>query len=184
MSMKTFFTVVSFLFLGIVTSVLIAGYISKDNRLTREAYTKKTEERLALIATSVSDSQQKIDILEEKFKEQEQELASKSKSTKAAPAKSTTTAKPAASSGTTLTKALVASHSAATDCWIIVSGKVYSVAPYLSMHPGGKSVIVKVCGKDATDVFTNRGGTGEHSSSAWKLLGQFLVGALGSSVKL
>jgi cytochrome b involved in lipid metabolism len=61
---------------------------------------------------------------------------------------------------------------------------VYSVSSYLSMHPGGKSTITKNCGQDATATFKDRGGTGEHSSSAWTLLGQFLVGAMGATVKL
>ena len=183
MTMKNFFTVFSFLFVGVVIAILVAGYIGRDNRLAREAYTKKTEEQLAKIASSVGDSQKKIDILEEKFKEQE--TAAPKTTTKTVAKKPTpTTTVPKASSGTVLTKTVVASHASASDCWIIVSGKVYSVAPYLSMHPGGKSIIIKECGKDATAVFTDRGGTGEHSGSAWKLLGQFLVGALGATVKL
>jgi cytochrome b involved in lipid metabolism len=79
---------------------------------------------------------------------------------------------------------LVATHSTQSDCWIIVSGKVYSVSSYIAMHPGGRSAIITMCGKDATAAFTSRGGTGSHSSSARSLLGTFLVGSLGSTVKL
>ncbi len=79
-----------------------------------------------------------------------------------------------------VTEAEVTRHATQSDCWIIVSQKVYAVSSYLSLHPGGKSVIVKMCGKDATAVFTDRGGTGAHSRSAWSLLGTFIVGVLPS----
>lgn len=72
-------------------------------------------------------------------------------------------------------------HSIESDCWIIVSGKVYSVSGYISMHPGGRSAIVNQCGKDATTAFVTRGGSGSHSSSAWSLLNQYLVGTLAST---
>jgi cytochrome b involved in lipid metabolism len=187
--MKTFFTFFSFLFLGVLASVLIAGYISRDNRLAKEAYSKNKEEQIAKISASIDESQKKIDILEEKFKELQASGAKPATggvvSTKPTP---TPTPKPTPTavtpSGTKLTASVIAGHGTATDCWIIVSGKVYGVSSYLAMHPGGKSVIVATCGKDATTVFKNRGGTGAHSDSAWSLLGQFLIGAVGATVKL
>jgi cytochrome b involved in lipid metabolism len=86
------------------------------------------------------------------------------------------------SSGGTYTSADVALHMTSSDCWIVVNGKVYSVASYISMHPGGQSIIIAQCGKDATVTFTNRGGTGAHSTSAWSLLNTFLIGTLSSIV--
>ena len=74
--------------------------------------------------------------------------------------------------------------SSTNDCWIIVSGKVYSVGSYVSMHPGGRSTITNLCGRDATTGFNTRGGEGKHSSSAWSLLNQYLVGHLGATVSL
>ncbi len=184
--MKNFFTLFSFLFLGVVVAILVAGYISKDNRLAREAYSKKTQEQLIQIASSVESSQKQIDSLEEKFNESQSVQTSTtagSKKTITTKSQTPSKAKPT-TPGTKLTSELVAKHSTASDCWIIVSQKVYSVSSYISEHPGGKSVIVKMCGKDATTVFTSRGDTGEHSSTAWQLLGQFLVGSLGSTVTL
>jgi cytochrome b involved in lipid metabolism len=189
MSMKTFFTFFSFLFLGVLASVIIAGYISHENAKVREAYTRDKEEQIKMVTASLADSQNKIALLEEKFKALE---VTSAKPTTTAPVTTTkpvtTTPKPTPTptvpSGTKLTSAVVAGHGSAADCWIIVSGKVYSVSSYLAMHPGGKSTIVTNCGKDATTVFKNRGGTGEHSSSAWTMLGQFLVGAMGATVKL
>jgi cytochrome b involved in lipid metabolism len=74
--------------------------------------------------------------------------------------------------GSVYTTADVTAHSAATDCWIIISGKVYSVAPYVSLHPGGRTRITNLCGKDATTAFNNQG----HSSRAKLILGGLLIG--------
>lgn len=194
MSMKTFFTFFSFLFLGVLASVVIAGYISHENSKVREAYTKDKEEQIKTVRASLEDSEKKIALLEEKFKELEVSGTKPTTTTATATTKPVTTTKPtttttpkptpAAPSGTKLTAAVVAGHSTPDNCWIIVSNKVYSVGAYLTQHPGGKSTITKTCGQDATATFTDRGGTGEHSGSAWSLLGQFLIGAMGATVKL
>ena len=182
--MKTFFTFFSFLFLGVLASVVIAGYISHENSKVREAYTKDKEEQIKTVTASLEDSQKKIALLEEKFKELEVSGAKPTTATAttkpATATKPTTTTAPkptpAAPSGTKLTAAVVAGHSTPDNCWIIVSNKVYSVGAYLSQPPGGKSTITKTCGQDATATFTDRG--------AWSLLGQFLIGAMGATVKL
>lgn len=189
--MKTFFTFFSFLFLGVLASILIGGYISHENTKAREAYTKDKDAQIKQALLLVEDSQKKIDLLEAKYKELEASTAVAPKpatgttaSTKPATPATKPTPTPAAPSGTKLTASVVAGHSSPADCWIIVSSKVYSVSSYLSMHPGGKSTITKTCGQDATATFKDRGGTGEHSGSAWTLLGQFIVGAMGATVKL
>ena len=38
----------------------------------------------------------------------------------------------------------VAKHKTAQSCWIIINGKVLDVTKWLSKHPGGKSVLLKV----------------------------------------
>lgn len=41
-----------------------------------------------------------------------------------------------------LTNYEVAKHNSAADCWIIIQGSVYSVTPYLNLHPGGSDRII------------------------------------------
>ncbi len=76
-----------------------------------------------------------------------------------------------------VTKASVATHNKASDCWIIISGNAYNVTKFLDVHPGGADVIIQYCGKDATSAFNTQGGRGRsHSSRAQQLLQDYLVG--------
>ena len=59
------------------------------------------------------------------------------------------------------TKQQVSTHSTASNCWSIVSGKVYNLTKWIPLHPGGQAQIKAMCGKDATAGFT-----GQHSGSA------------------
>lgn len=72
----------------------------------------------------------------------------------------------------------IANHSTPSDCWIVIEGKVYNVTDYIRMNPGG-AVIVKGCGKDATNLVNNRpGGEEPRPQRARDLLPNFYIGEL------
>ena len=96
-----------------------------------------------------------------------------------------TSASPVASSSPTtgvktVTVAEVAKHNSKSDCWVIISGKVYNVTSVIPNHPGGPDKIIPLCGKDATEAFTTRDGQGAHPSSAQQQLQSVFVGNLAS----
>jgi cytochrome b involved in lipid metabolism len=55
----------------------------------------------------------------------------------------------------TITKAEVARHSTAGDCWVILGRSVYDMTAYIPRHPGGPDEIVPLCGGRATAAFSN-----------------------------
>jgi cytochrome b involved in lipid metabolism len=72
------------------------------------------------------------------------------------------------------TVADVAAHNSASDCWIIMNGKVYNVTAFLSSHPGGTRAISRLCGQDATTAFDGVG----HSSRAISLSDSYQIGKI------
>ena len=53
----------------------------------------------------------------------------------------------------TYTTEEVSKHATKEDCWLIIKGVVYDVTEFLSIHPGGSSIVVSVGGQDATEYF-------------------------------
>ena len=47
----------------------------------------------------------------------------------------------------------VAQHNSELDCWTVIGGKIYNIAPFVSQHPGGKKIL-KAAGKDGTELFS------------------------------
>ncbi|KAJ5966599.1 hypothetical protein N7481_013313 [Penicillium waksmanii] len=47
----------------------------------------------------------------------------------------------------------VAKHNTRESCWVILYGKVYDVTDFLSSHPGGAKIILKLSGTDATEEY-------------------------------
>ncbi|MFM2374638.1 MAG: hypothetical protein RLZZ234_633, partial [Candidatus Parcubacteria bacterium] len=97
------------------------------------------------------------------------------------PTSAVTPTKPTSPSGAKLTTTSVATHSRASDCWIIVNNNVYNVTDYIPFHPGGVSTITNYCGKEATTAFNTKGGGSSHSANAKTLLAKYLIGALGAA---
>ncbi|KAI8990278.1 acyl-CoA dehydrogenase/oxidase [Pilobolus umbonatus] len=72
----------------------------------------------------------------------------------------------------------VAKHSVASDCWIIVDGKVFDVTEFLDVHPGGKKILLKKAGKDASKEFKKF-----HNASIMKKVGlPMQIGVIESAV--
>jgi cytochrome b involved in lipid metabolism len=82
-----------------------------------------------------------------------------------------------------LNKTEVSRHSTPTDCWFIVSNKVYVVSSYISQHPGGAKNITDYCGQDATVVYSNKGGKGSHSSRADQELASLFIGNINEKIQ-
>lgn len=51
------------------------------------------------------------------------------------------------------TMAEVRRHDDEHDCWVVLHKKVYDVTKFISKHPGGVTVLLRVAGTDATDAF-------------------------------
>lgn len=47
----------------------------------------------------------------------------------------------------------VARHATHSSCWLMIHGDAYDVTSFLNEHPGGKTVLLKQAGDDATEVF-------------------------------
>ncbi|CRK14038.1 hypothetical protein BN1723_021017, partial [Verticillium longisporum] len=47
----------------------------------------------------------------------------------------------------------VAKHNTPESCWVVLYGDVYDVTDFLSSHPGGTKIILKLAGKDATEEY-------------------------------
>ncbi|CDK27438.1 unnamed protein product [Kuraishia capsulata CBS 1993] len=45
-------------------------------------------------------------------------------------------------------------HNKPDDCWVVLNGWVYDMTEFKEIHPGGRNVIIRNAGKDATKIFT------------------------------
>eukprot|EP00262_Sarcandra_glabra_P002324 TRINITY_DN125_c0_g1_i1.p1 TRINITY_DN125_c0_g1~~TRINITY_DN125_c0_g1_i1.p1 ORF type:complete len:139 (+),score=23.51 TRINITY_DN125_c0_g1_i1:142-558(+) len=71
----------------------------------------------------------------------------------------------------------VAKHNMTKDCWLIISGKVYDVTPFMDEHPGGDEVLLAATGKDGTTDFEDVG----HSDSAREMMDKYCIGEIDAS---
>lgn len=52
-----------------------------------------------------------------------------------------------------ITMSEVAEHKTRQDAWSVFHGKVYNISPYLKFHPGGVPELMRVAGRDGTELF-------------------------------
>jgi len=50
----------------------------------------------------------------------------------------------------------VRENNSASSCWSIINGNVYDLTKWISSHPGGRSAITGICGRDGTSSFNGR----------------------------
>jgi len=66
----------------------------------------------------------------------------------------TPTAEVTTQAGYTMEK--VRENNSASSCWSIINGNVYDLTKWISAHPGGRSAITGICGRDGTSSFNGR----------------------------
>lgn len=95
------------------------------------------------------------------------------------------------SNTTTLNMTEIAKHNSKSDCWLLISGKIYDITDYFGSHPGGNSTMSPTCGKDATAAYAtqNPDATGDpsrsaHSGKAKSLLNNYYIGDLNQTINL
>jgi cytochrome b involved in lipid metabolism len=69
----------------------------------------------------------------------------------------------------------VAKHNSKESCWTVIRGEVYDLTNWIDKHPGGADKILKICGKDGTDLFIKQHGGKEKPE---KVLESFKIGTL------
>eukprot|EP00916_Digyalum_oweni_P007468 GHVL01012618.1.p1 GENE.GHVL01012618.1~~GHVL01012618.1.p1 ORF type:complete len:520 (+),score=86.62 GHVL01012618.1:57-1616(+) len=67
----------------------------------------------------------------------------------------------------------VAKQCTSDSCWIIIDSYIYDVTKFLSIHPGGRCIILRYGGKDCTKEFHSL-----HSSSVLKKYQKLCIGVL------
>lgn len=89
----------------------------------------------------------------------------------------------------TLTLSEIAKHNKQTDCFLLISGKVYNITSFFGSHPGGNGVMAQTCGTDATAAYltkdpnaTASGSRSSHSSSATSMLTSYYIGDLNQNI--
>jgi cytochrome b involved in lipid metabolism len=75
----------------------------------------------------------------------------------------------------TYTMEEISKHNSKESCWTVVRGDVYDLTNWIDKHPGGADKILKICGKDGTDLFIKQHGGKEKPE---KILEGFEIGAL------
>ena len=89
----------------------------------------------------------------------------------------------------TLSLSEIAKHNKQSDCFMLISGKVYNTTSFFGSHPGGNAVMAATCGTDATDAYmtkdpnaTSTSGGRNHSGNATSMLTSYYIGNLNQTI--
>jgi cytochrome b involved in lipid metabolism len=93
-----------------------------------------------------------------------------------APASSASTGSVTLVSTRVYSKSTVAKHNRASDCWTIVDGNVYNLTRFVAKHPGGRTRIIRMCGRDASAAFHGQHSSGSRASTV--VLARYKIGTL------
>jgi cytochrome b involved in lipid metabolism len=77
--------------------------------------------------------------------------------------------------GKSYTMEEVSKHNSKESCWSAIRGKVYDLTSWVNKHPGGPDRILRICGKDGTDLFIKQHGEAERPEN---ILRNFKIGVL------
>lgn len=75
----------------------------------------------------------------------------------------------------TYTMEEISKHNSRESCWSVIRGKVYDLTNFIYKHPGGADKILKICGKDGTDLFVKMHGGRKNPE---EILKSFEIGVL------
>ena len=174
--MKKLVTASLFVFWAIVTAILVAGLVFYQNGKNNQTKGTTTD-----VIQSTFDQ-----INSTKGVATSPSGTTKTNTTTTTPTKTTTSTKV---TSITLSMEEISDHNKQTDCWILISGKVYNITSYFGSHPGGSQVMALTCGKDATAAYytqdpyaTTASSKSRHSSRAQSLLENYYIGDLNQTI--
>lgn len=72
----------------------------------------------------------------------------------------------------------VATHADARSCWMVIDGVVYDFTDYLPQHPADPAVMLRHCGREASEAFRTKDAGRPHSPYAQRLLAKYRIGVL------
>lgn len=74
------------------------------------------------------------------------------------------------------TKADLAKHATAENCWMAIRGGIYDLSSYLPEHPSRPELVLPWCGKEATEAYNTKTKGRPHAPDTDALLAKYKIG--------
>ncbi len=178
--MKNYITISLFIFWAVVVAILTAGLVFYNNNNTPLPITANSGTNSTTTNTIASTPVGSNTISGSKANKTSAPRVTSPANINTAQTPVITPAPAPTNNSVVLSAAEVAKHNTASDCWMILSGKVYNFTSFIPSHPGGSSM-VPYCGRDGTSSFVS-GPPHRHSSFADSLLPNYYIGDLNQAV--